>query len=135
MARTGFEDLSGIFRELFSSDPKNEKWELCLRLQNYICLLSQLLQRSRIRRKVWLWTCKASADFSCIFKCLTHLADILRYANVGVRKSAGMVAHSGTRLGALGEPSDIDNTSPTSFNDGMILICVVVIDYCIRAQG
>lgn len=48
-------------------------------------------------------------------------AEILRYANVGVRTSAGIVAHIGTRFGGFGEPLDAARTSCTVSKEGSTL--------------
>ncbi len=61
---------------------------------------------------------------SDIITCLSYFADILRYARVGVRISAGMVAHIGTRFGGLGEPFDVARTSCTVSKDGCISNCM-----------
>lgn len=50
-----------------------------------------------------------------------YLVDILRYARVGVRISAGIVAHIGTRFGVFGESFDAVSTSCTTSKDGCIL--------------
>lgn len=49
---------------------------------------------------------------------LAYLADILRYAKVGVRISAGIVAHMGTRFGGFGSSFDAMSTSCTVLKDG-----------------
>lgn len=46
------------------------------------------------------------------------LAEILRYASVGVNISAGMVAHNGTRFGGFEEFLDAESISCTVSNDG-----------------
>lgn len=51
----------------------------------------------------------------------TDLAEILRYANVGVNISAGMVAHIGTRFGGFEDFLNAESTSCTVANDGCIL--------------
>ena len=43
---------------------------------------------------------------------------------MGVRKSAGIVAHSGTTLGALGSFCEFDTTSRRVSKEGWILIWV-----------
>ena len=43
------------------------------------------------------------SNYSAILQDLTDLAEILRYASVGVNISAGIVAHIGTRFGGFGE--------------------------------
>ena len=55
-----------------------------------------------------------------------HPAEILRYANVGVRMSAGIVAHTGTRFGGFGELLDAASTSCTVSSDGCILNYTVI---------
>ena len=50
------------------------------------------------------------------------------YASDGVRKSAGIIAHNGTRLGALGRLLDFDNTSLTVSSDGWIITCIYEIE-------
>ena len=50
----------------------------------------------------------------------TDLAEILRYASVGVNISAGMVAHIGTRFGGSEEFSNAESTSCTVSSDGCI---------------
>jgi hypothetical protein len=52
---------------------------------------------------------------------MNNLAEIFTYASVGVRKSAGMVAHRGTTFGALGRSFDSDRTSSTVCSEGWIL--------------
>ncbi len=51
----------------------------------------------------------------------TNVADILRYASVGVRMSAGIVAYIGITLGGLEVPSKDVITSWIVFRDGLIL--------------
>ena len=48
----------------------------------------------------------------------TNLAEILRYANVGVRISAGIVAHMGTRLGFFEDLLYVESTSLMVSNEG-----------------
>ena len=50
----------------------------------------------------------------------TNVADSLRYARVGVRMSAGMVAHIGTMLGGLGESFKDARTRWIVSKDGCI---------------
>jgi hypothetical protein len=52
---------------------------------------------------------------------MTHLARIFRYATEGVRRSAGMVAHRGTRFGGLGNWSDLSRTSRVTSRVGSML--------------
>lgn len=49
---------------------------------------------------------------------MTHFAEILRYATVGVRRSAGMDAVNGRRLGGNWEPLDFAMTSRAVSRDG-----------------
>ena len=55
-----------------------------------------------------------------------HLAEIFRYANVGVRMSAGIVAHTGTIFGGFGELLDVASISCTVASDGCILNYTVI---------
>lgn len=48
----------------------------------------------------------------------TDLAEILRYASAGVRTSADIVAHIGTRFGGFEEFWDVESTSCTVSNEG-----------------
>ena len=50
----------------------------------------------------------------------TDLADILRYASVGVNVSADMVAHNGIRFGGFEDFLYAESTSCTVSNDGCI---------------
>ena len=52
---------------------------------------------------------------------MTDLAEIFRYASVGVKMSAGMVAHSGTIFGEFGAPSDSLRTRCMVSKDGSTL--------------
>ncbi len=51
----------------------------------------------------------------------TDLAAIFKYASVGVRISAGMVAHIGTRFGGFGQSFREPKTLYAVSNDGCIL--------------
>lgn len=52
---------------------------------------------------------------------MNNFADIFTYASVGVRKSAGIVAHSGTTLGALESFCETDRICRTASSEGWIL--------------
>jgi hypothetical protein len=41
---------------------------------------------------------------------MTHFADIFKYAKQGVRRSAGIVTHSGIRFGGLGSFLELEMT-------------------------
>lgn len=56
--------------------------------------------------------------YSGTFRNPTDLAEILRYARVGVNISAGMVAHIGTRFGGFEELLDAESTSCTVPSNG-----------------
>ena len=62
------------------------------------------------------------SSYSKILHDPTDLAEILRYASVGVNISAGMVAHIGTRFGGFEEFSDAESTSCTVSNEGCMFI-------------
>lgn len=64
----------------------------------------------------WSWVYSAASKIVGLGS--SDLADILRYARVGVRISAGIVAHIGTRLGGFGELFDAARTSCTVSRDG-----------------
>ena len=59
-----------------------------------------------------------------------HLAEILRYASVGVRMSAGMVAHIGTRFGGFGELLEASSTCCTVSRVGSILNYIAISCLC-----
>lgn len=48
----------------------------------------------------------------------THSAEILRYATVGVIRSAGIDAVTGTMFGGFGDPLDCARTFFTASRDG-----------------
>ena len=50
----------------------------------------------------------------------TNPADILKYASVGVSKSAGIWAHIGTRFGGYLEDDDLDKRFSTTSKVGLI---------------
>ena len=56
-----------------------------------------------------------------LFQKKTDLAEIFRYASVGVKMSAGIVAHKGTRFGGFGRFSELARTCFTVSNEGLIL--------------
>lgn len=60
---------------------------------------------------IWPQIYDCISKMKVLWRRTTHLADILTYANEGVRKSAGIIAHNGTKLGALGRLLDFFNTS------------------------
>lgn len=66
-------------------------------------------------------TCGLSAQAIASLVHVPDLADIFKYANVGVRISAGMVAHNGTRFGEFGKPFDTASISCTVSSDGCML--------------
>ena len=67
------------------------------------------------------WTCGLSAQAIASLVHVPDLADIFKYANVGVRISAAMVAHNGTRFGEFGKPFDKASISCTVSSDGCML--------------
>ena len=70
--------------------------------------------------------CDASAEILQLPWTLTHFAEILTNASDGVRKSAGMMAHSGTTFGAFGRFIEAAKTSLSVSSEGLILIYKLV---------
>ncbi len=97
------------------------------RPRSCICQWSLLSQRSHTGRRSWFSLCRGfqqDAPHQVVrvsSEGTTNLAEILRYARDGVRRSAGIEAHSGTMLGALGEPVEWPSTSCTVARVGSIL--------------
>ena len=83
----------------------------------YLPIVSALAALSN-RKEYSAFDLTLLGSYSPKFNNPTDLAEILRYASVGVNISAGMVAHIGTRFGGFEEFLDADITSCMVCNDG-----------------
>lgn len=71
----------------------------------YLPIVSELAALSN-RKEYWALALRLLSSYSTKFHIPTDLAEILRYASVGVIISADMVAHIGTRFGGFEESLD-----------------------------
>lgn len=122
MTGAGLQDLPRVLERLsIKLHLFSYFFEAHLRQRSYTCLLSWGMRRFRIGKRIWSFYCRSillAVISNHSDRVLTDLADILRYAASGVRKSDGIVAQSGTRFGGLGDPCAANRTSSTISNDG-----------------